>query len=314
MGPSLTPNDTATPEESFYFFLNPMDVTCELPYEVIPGHFLQKPNHGELQRIKEKLQVYHTFYPIDLTTLYETDEGPARLPENKWRYWIVKFRGINSEQMDLQVSCLLLRESLQPDMAFLAHKNFRNAFSWSPASIFQYYGRMMIAPPPLTVTETELDEIRENYRMLKQIQSSWPAVYRSALLFRSLGGSSDLDEMKIIEYFSVIESLITHAPTLTEPMDSLTHQMKTKMNLLDRQFQRRLDYKSIFGTADTDKVWAKLYAYRSKLAHGDEPDFQNELKLLKNRENSMAFLKEAAKLVLLLALREPQFITDLKKC
>ena len=86
------------------------------------------------------------------------------------------------------------------------------------------------------------------------------------------------------------------------------------MNLLSKRFERPLDYKSFFGIDSSDKVWGKLYDYRSHLAHGDEPDFGKRFKILQKSANAIKFLKEASKLLIKLALAEPQLISDLKQC
>jgi hypothetical protein len=43
---------------------------------------------------------------------------------------------------------------------------------------------------------------------------------------------------------------------------------------------------SIFGEVSAETIWGKMYDYRSSLAHGNEPDFNKNLKILKDRRSA----------------------------
>ena len=60
----------------------------------------------------------------------------------------------------------------------------------------------------------------------------------------------------------------------------------------------------------------ELYAYRSKIVHVGNEDIENDkdLKILNTLEEVTDFLGEITKQLILLALKEPQLITDLKAC
>lgn len=115
----------------------------------------------------------------------------------------------------------------------------------------------------------------------------------------------------ILGCFAVIESLLTHNPNDKEIGDSLTHQLKTKLNLLESRFVRELDF-SPFGKTSKEKVWSTLYKYRSYIAHGNRFDFDKDFATLKSRDVALGFLREVTKLVIISALKEPKFIEDLK--
>ena len=87
------------------------------------------------------------------------------------------------------------------------------------------------------------------------------------------------------------------------------------MSLLSKRFQRELDYTLHFPQLPKpEEVWKKVYSYRSAIAHGGEANFDGEFKSLLNGDNIREFLKESLKLLLLYALKEPEFIADLQKC
>jgi hypothetical protein len=108
--------------------------------------------------------------------------------------------------------------------------------------------------------------------------------------------------------------LITHNPKLEDRGDSITHQMKSKIPLLSHRFDRPLDY-SIFQDANKEKIWSALYKYRSAIAHGGVPDFEDkELRVLKDSSNAKIFLKETVKALLRHCLKEPELFRDLREC
>jgi len=120
--------------------------------------------------------------------------------------------------------------------------------------------------------------------------------------------------LKILGYFSIVEMLVTHKPKLKESIDSISHQIATKYNLLLKKFERKVDFSEYFEAANSDKIWKKLYAYRSDVAHGNIASFSGEYTILKSPDVVNAFLNEIIKNTILLALDDPQFIFDLKQC
>jgi hypothetical protein len=120
-----------------------------------------------------------------------------------------------------------------------------------------------------------------------------------------------MDQLYPLGVFAVIESLLTHDPQGSH--DSLTHQIKGKMALLEKRFHNPLDY-SCFASAKSETIWGKLYSYRSAIAHGDTPDFKGTLSVLKDQMTAVSFLDSAAKALLRHALEEPELILDLRPC
>jgi hypothetical protein len=61
-----TPNHSM---KSFHFILNPLDVQCSTPVEVIPEHFVARANNTQVEEIKTKVRVFQGFDgPLDLAT------------------------------------------------------------------------------------------------------------------------------------------------------------------------------------------------------------------------------------------------------
>jgi len=111
----------------------------------------------------------------------------------------------------------------------------------------------------------------------------------------------------------VLEALLVHPPNPTDPYDSITRQVKKKVALLDHRCKRGIDY-TLFGGAQPETIWTKMYAYRSNLAHGGVPTFDGELRILENQSNALALIKQTVKTILRQAPLEPQLVADLRDC
>jgi hypothetical protein len=65
--------------------------------------------------------------------------------------------------------------------------------------------------------------------------------------------------LKFLGYFGILESLLTHPPKPSDPCDSSTRQVRTKIALLDNRFNQKIDY-SDFSGASAQTVWTKMFA------------------------------------------------------
>jgi hypothetical protein len=115
--------------------------------------------------------------------------------------------------------------------------------------------------------------------------------------------------MYTLGLFAVIESLLTHDPK--GGYDSLGHQIRSKIPLLDRRMEKRLDY-TVFQNANADSLWKKLYDYRSTIAHGGRADFSGPLNVLKTPKTVSDFLDTAVKALIRHATKEPELVFDLR--
>ena len=119
--------------------------------------------------------------------------------------------------------------------------------------------------------------------------------------------------LRFLGYFSLLESLLTHAPDPTDQYQSITRQICKKLALINHRLPRPLDYSS-FGGADAEKIWKKMYKCRSEVAHGGRPDFEKDLKILNSHDHALGLIKETAKAIIQQAFREPQLLADLRDC
>jgi hypothetical protein len=63
-----------------------------------------------------------------------------------------------------------------------------------------------------------------------------------------------------------------------------------------------------------EKLWGKLYEYRSIVAHGSQTDFESNLKCLKDPATALSFITSATVSVFRQMLEEPELLADLREC
>lgn len=129
--------------------------------------------------------------------------------------------------------------------------------------------------------------------------------------FRNIDQISESSPFYFLNLFSIIECLLV---TNRNNSRSITHQLKTKFNLLNNRFSNYIDINTYFPGYSFEIVIEKLYTYRSDIAHGDFSDFNNELQLILNKETATNFLFLLVKNLVKQSLVEPQLISDLKNC
>lgn len=316
-------------KKSFVFVLNLIDVSGQLPIEVAPGHFFQKADTKQIKKIDELLNLFRPYphrifvqSPYEVNIIKVPGDKPGSysykhepLPPNKWRYWIISFEGSNAEIEYVASAASLLGHDLELGFTVLAKEaTGAEGFAWHMPSMFSFFDSPQSNQPAVLITVDELREISENYDLIKKINRDHEHITRAFRKLRDLKSLPRPSELATIGLFSIIESLVTHSPKLSESADSLKHQIKTKIPLLSKRFQRRLDCSEYFGAAEKETIWSKLYDYRSCIVHGERTNFTGSLQVLKDTKTVRQFLREAVKLLLLLALKEPLLLIDLKKC
>ncbi len=243
-------------------------------------------------------------------------KGFVVAPENEWRFFVAEFSGSNEIAYDAQIAANLL----EPEIRFLLTLLWRD----TPTPVRDLIGTYssvlddMRHPMP-----APLDEIDSQYVLkLQNVYKDWQAlrsterrINRAVQMFEDLSRIPRRFTFEVLGLFSIIELLITHNPSFQDIGDSLSHQVRTKMPLLDRRFAEQLRYGAFFEEVEERKAWNALYAFRSLIAHGGETDFDgNTLRILKSHDAVVGFLRHATKLLIRFALKEPRLVADLKEC
>ena len=163
------------------------------------------------------------------------------------------------------------------------------------------------------VSSSDVDSIRALYTQLAQHDPKLVDVRQFVNQLHQLEAVPSYSPLRFLGYFAILEGLLTHKPIQTDPYSSITRQIKKKVALVDHRCNPGIDY-SGSGGAKVETIWETMYDYRSRLAHGETPDFGRDLKTLGNHDRALSLVKETVKIVLRQALKEPQLINDLREC
>jgi hypothetical protein len=286
-----------------------------------------RANNEQVEYIRQVLSQFNTnpfFNPSPYENRFRSvpgdKPGDVKFPYDKltrenWNYWVIEFEGVNSELQELGWACALAPNDIELGFQVTFGEWFRGpALGWDGAALSTFFNHGLDSLPAKPITQEDLDLIRRHFDEIRHLASEFPHIRRALQRFDQLRWLPRRSEMVVIGLFSVIESLVSHAPKLTDSADSLSHQLRTKLPLLRKRFACHLEHRSQFGEIEEENLWKKLYAYRSKIVHGEDSQLNGELSCLGRVESVISFLREASKRLLQLALSEPQFITDLKKC
>lgn len=298
------------------FAENLIEVECDCPVELVPGHFLRRGSNDEIGRIREVLQKSQE--AMMATLPYETlrTDGGARIdiPQREWKYWFIECRD-TSAFTSMNGGFQAIEEA-----SGLTDCHLRCRIMFAPAGGTMYFGHGgesaldsfdLIFGRGMPLTRQIAEEIPQIHTEIVATTSEFEEIRRSLDLFRQVSRMHGSDHLSVLGLFSVIESLLTHNPR--GEYDSLGHQIRTKVLLLDKRFVRPIDY-AAFDNVLPKTVWSKLYELRSRIAHGGQLDFKNSLKVLKDLNTSTDFLRQTTRRVLRHALVEPQLILDLRYC
>jgi len=237
----------------------------------------------------------------------------VRIPESEWRYFIICFQGTNTTLSELEE--IFTFSPLELRVAFTVVSSGVSGASegWimHPGRFAQYLEKRPVSFVDVGVSDVE--QVALIHSQYTRHDPSLIDVKRLARQLLDLEALPYYSPMRFLGYFAILESLLTHQPKDTDTIDSITRQVKRKIALLDNRWQPRIDYER-FQNTKPDTVWSKMYAYRSCLAHGSEPDFASDLQVLKDHNTALELLKQTVKAIIRQALLEPQLILDLREC
>ena len=308
-----------TPRPGFSPILNPLELNFDDPFELIPGHFIQRATTSQIPSIQRQFFSHAGRDAFLVSPVYECafveEQGGGRwepMDQGKWRYNVISYvapHGQSHHISDIELSSNVSDVPLDLPISFLADGG---TVGYGP-KVSHFLSRTPSIKSQI-VTKEMLVDVRVAYDEFSAVRKEYPEIERAIRLFESLKALPHGSEFHLLGLFGIIEMLITRNPVLEDAGDSITHQMKGKVPLLAHRFRRPLDY-SCFGQVPEEKVWAKLYAVRSNVAHGGTPDFsRGDLAVLKNRETATEFLRNSVRALIRHSFKEPLLYRDLKAC
>jgi len=305
------------------------DVIC--PYEVIPGLQLRKPTSIELQRLRELVanscngsMGWYAPYEMNWVPEGHNDGNSYRGEDIKdpesWKYWVLADKKGGRVVHELSNVTLLIDPAIELalSISFMGGPDEKELVGYSGVSHHvgeRHWGMSSRSKyRPNTVGVGHLALLRQLYDKLNGLDDSYSFITNALRTFNQARRISDYSDLRVVGFFAVIESLITHAPRLSETLDSISHQIRGKMILLNKRFDSPVEIPKGFTEMSEEAMWTKLYAYRSIVAHGQRPSFDKKLSPLKDRSSVHRYLENACRALLRFALNEPQLIADLREC
>ena len=307
----------------FAFVMNINNMVDAPTHTLTPGYNLRRAIPGEVEIIKEIITQLPSDNPlVRHHSLWECrlphDGALESLPPAQWRYFVIAFNGTDlSAAMVVEIQSAFNLGPVELEIGFTADVNAPPqppGYGWAAQP--SYYFHILRAARQGFFRDVHSDDIETVKSIYQKIQHHDPGLFdirKTLSLLSQLKGLPHESPLRFLGYFAMLESLLTHAPNPNDPYDSITRQVKKKVVLLDNRFERRIDY-TPFGGAAPEKIWSKMYAYRSLLAHGGNPEFKGELVALEDHEHALNLLKETVKSTIVQALTEPQLLLDLREC
>lgn len=316
-------------QSSFSFILTPFDLEPEQPFELVAGHWLRKANAFEIDLIKPRLSQHIGPFPgvapqyeFDWRQEVDTETGSTAwndypLDAQLWRYRVVTMSDGPDETSLIDLAASLLPHSFELGFSFL-RMNGSDHFGCRshPLMLSSFFLDLQLCRTNSVpkISSTELAEVAKNYHALKVASVNHLPIFKAINRFRDLRCLPRQSEMLVIGYFAIIESIIAHKPRLAESLDSINHQLRSKLVLLSKRFERPIDLQQRFAGLAADPLWKQLYGYRSAIAHESNASPDSKYPALKGRDNVLSFLNEVVKLLILLGLKDPVLLEDLKNC
>ncbi|PZU96362.1 MAG: hypothetical protein DCE90_09920 [Pseudanabaena sp.] len=314
-------------QSNIAFIISHLQVVGDLPVEILPNYIFRSATDSEVEQIKKIVKESlpygrTTWVPYDaevvetINSIGHTSYSHAPLPKERWKYWVIAFEGQNEKIHELQSLSRLMPINFEIGLQlFYSEKGKKMAHILiSPYAALRYSNWDQAFGKPEIITTAQIASIGELHKMYQNLPDQFNFVRIAVQNFSSLSDIPNGSDLVIVGLFAIIESLITHAPRLSESLDSINHQITNKIMLLRKRFSREVLPKGYFMDAGEDKIWKKLYSYRSAVAHGTPANFEGDHQILKDRVTVIKFLQDNIKELIILGLKEPEFLYDLRKC
>ena len=321
--------------KSFFFIGDLIKLENSIPVKIFDNFYIKPANEDQIKVIKGiidnhinttnlKINKYETSYTKNKSGGYSVGD----LNKEDWKYFIVE-----STQVQAKKSLVLIFSLLSVDLSLLFEAIL---FSYDKKTKLPLYGSFQfqlrtvnyfhdsqrktgVVPEVKFITKSLVQEIKDIEKKLSKFNSEeFPFIQKALNDFISIKDISANSPFKILSCFAILELLLTTYKQRTSNDNSISNQLRKKINLVNNQLDDKIDFKKYFKGSNTntlETIIEKLYQFRNDIAHGNLSDFESELRILKNQgENILYFLIDILKKILIFSLENPQLVKDLKEC
>lgn len=242
---------------------------------------------------------------------------PRLLPEAEWRYWVIEHEGDGLIFNRIEQLLTLSMPSIFLSFATIAgiSSPLEGTRPLAPHILERVESLWRNGNRESQINVSRLVELCSNLQNLSNLDEENMFVQDALRKFFDLQRLPSMSEMYCLGLFSIIESLLAHSPRLNESLDSINHQLVNKLQFLNAEIiHSPIDPSTFFAGIDHDKLWKKLYNYRSQIAHTSKRHLSADHKALKSAQSITDFVEAKTKELLILALKKPSFLRHLKSC
>jgi hypothetical protein len=303
-----------------------MEVTVPLPIRISETLRIERPNEEQMDLLRSGLnwfdiygdarQHFETIASRRPSTGGSVTIDRAQLPEGEQRYLLLTFCGTGNDARDFFIAARLVVPTLWTLFLVYTKEPFGiGGWAGHGADTLAYQRNMMEwikGEPHPTLNEAAISRVTDSYTALCRLdREAHPGARRAVEMFDLFARMPLMQVFDVLAMFMLIEMLLTHNPNDKEIGDSLTHQVSHKVPFVFERMGQRIDYLA-FGGASSDKIWKKLYAYRSAIAHGENPKFGSDLQVLRDSETANRFLIDITRQLIRFSLDDPGLFEGLK--
>ena len=305
------------PDTNAYFLLEWIEFDFELPFEIMDGLILRKCTTEEEEHLiqfwKDASRAYTGTYK------YHCKEGSTTSSvhtedRDKYRYWYLDYDKDKVKKNYLQYSFNLCEFILNIGLDAIGKEGKRTSLWHEEPKLYNYFqdeDNIYLTK----LSKSSFEEVKYYYEQIENLDlDKFGNILEALKSFEETKLLMNKVKFKVMSYFTIIEGLLTHNPIDPTNADSITRQITSKVDLINKRLDKPIDLNAWFGEISEKKLFSKLYAYRSAIAHGLKIDFAGDFQIFKDEMYILGFIKELAKSTLRASLKEPQLINDLKKC
>lgn len=310
----------------FVHVFNVRALTDSRPFNFSESIQLRKATDAEMDTIRQLNQLSRrdaALFPRRIPWETRIEEVPLAdggisftsvpLPQDDWRYFVLTYDEAEQELFALERASVLTKRRIELGLRLIKPGGIGIAFGGP--SLDRLWEACAHSDKTLhEVNVDELTEIKNVRAQLREVGDSNIKLASAMQQFVALDAIPASSPLRFLGYVSILESVITHAPSPKDPYDSLTRQVRQKMLLLGKRAALPIPYNILDEQTAPATIWSRLYEYRSAIAHGSQTDFAQRFRCLRNTALATEFVACATASVLRQLLVEPQLLDDLRLC
>lgn len=298
-----------------------------LPLKFSDKLVLRKASEEEVYKFRNTLIENPNLFPVstihgERIPMYEVDHekwndgdkdigwNPVNLTSDKFRYWVFEDNVEKNEDIGFGVLKIALK-LLPVEFTISMECDLFGNTHYDPRELFQSTSndQQLVTKCIPKVNINNFEGLLQLVNGLIKIKNKHQSLKLPFEIYFSSFILPNNSKHQLLVLFSSLESLLTHKPT--DSGDSITKQLRRKINLLNNRFQNPIENIKLPDGIKLDGFIKKLYDLRSTVTHGGDYKYNS---ILKNEYEACSYLKYILKQCLIQAIKEPQLIIDLARC